>query len=197
MRELNRIIVHCTATKAEWLSGQPLAVKIAEIRRWHTDPPSKGGRGWSDIGYHFLIDRDGKIGRGRAVEKIGAHVRGHNKDSIGIALIGGHGAGADDSPEDHFTDQQLAALRGLIEDLKGKYGDLRVVGHNRYANKGCPGFRAAKWYARPPNVGVPGSGAIGGVISTFYLDGWPQYVMIGAVVVFGAVALLRWKESKR
>ena len=72
MRNLSRIIIHCSATR----EGQDVSVDT--IRRWHED------RGWSDIGYHFVIGIDGTIHRGRDIDKIGAHTYRHNLDSIGV-----------------------------------------------------------------------------------------------------------------
>ncbi|EPX78509.1 hypothetical protein Salmuc_03620 [Salipiger mucosus DSM 16094] len=71
MRDISKIIVHASATQADWMDGYPTGTKMAEIRRWHVED-----RGWSDIGYHFLIDRDGTVARGRPLERIGAHFPG-------------------------------------------------------------------------------------------------------------------------
>jgi hypothetical protein len=73
------------------MAGPPLAEKIAEIRRWHVQQ-----RGWRDIGYHWVIDRDGAVAPGRKETEVGAHVEGHNRGTIGICLLGGYGASADD-----------------------------------------------------------------------------------------------------
>ena len=73
MRDLNRIILHCSATK----EGQDFSAST--IRGWHVN-----GRGWSDIGYHWIIRLDGTIEVGRPLEKSGAHTKGHNKDSVGV-----------------------------------------------------------------------------------------------------------------
>ena len=140
MREINGIIVHCTATHPEWMSRATSQEKVDEIRRWHM------AKGWSDIGYHYLIDRDGTVVAGRPVNKQGAHVRGHNRGTIGVSLLGGHGAAATDRFEEHFTTQQFAALTALIWDLQEQYGrNIPVTGHNEYANKGCPGFQVSKY----------------------------------------------------
>lgn len=141
MRPLTGIIVHCTATRPEWFSGRPLAAKIAEVRRWHMQD-----RGWSDIGYHFLIDRDGKVGTGRPIEKVGAHTRGQNTGTIGICLIGGYGSAADDQFNENFTLGQQEALLDLIADLRRKYGNLTLAGHNNFASKACPGFNVGRWF---------------------------------------------------
>ena len=84
MRKLNEIIVHCTATRPEWMVSRPLSDKVTEVKRWHVQD-----NGWADIGYHYLVDRGGAIATGRPLGKVGAHVRGRNTGSIGIALIGG------------------------------------------------------------------------------------------------------------
>ena len=145
MRKITGIILHCTATRAEWWAGKRTSEKVAEIRRWHVD-----GNGWSDIGYHFLIDRDGTIAKGRPIERTGAHVAGHNTGTIGISLFGGHGSAETDNFADNFTAAQDKALRGLLNDLRGIYGPVSVTGHNEYAAKACPGFTVSQWLAFGP-----------------------------------------------
>ena len=140
MRPIDEIIVHCTATRPGWMEGRTTEAKVAEVRRWHRED-----RGWRDIGYHYLIDRNGYIVAGRALDQAGAHTKGRNANSIGVALIGGHGAAATDKFEDHFTPEQDKALRGLIEDLRRRF-DVNVSGHNDYAAKGCPGFNVRLWH---------------------------------------------------
>lgn len=81
MRDINEIIVHCTATRPDWWQGKSTSEKVDEIRRWHVED-----RGWRDIGYHYLIDRDGTVAKGRPVEQVGAHCKGHNTGTIGISL---------------------------------------------------------------------------------------------------------------
>jgi len=139
MRELKRIILHCSATREEWMEDAGLEAQVEEIRRWHVE-----GRGWSDIGYHFLIGRDGEYAVGRPLERIGAHVRGHNRDSIGVCLIGGHGSASTDSFHDNFTEEQLASVEDLVSVTRMLLGPLSFHGHNEYAAKACPGFRVAK-----------------------------------------------------
>jgi N-acetylmuramoyl-L-alanine amidase len=78
MRDLKRIILHCTATP----EGKHFDVDT--IRRWHVKD-----RGWKDIGYHYVIYLDGSVHEGRPVDQVGAHTSGHNKDSIGIVYVGG------------------------------------------------------------------------------------------------------------
>ena len=148
MRPINEIIVHCSATRPEWMERFPLSRKVEEIRLWHTRD-----RGWKDIGYHYLIDRDGTIATGRPVEQVGAHVQGHNTGTIGVCLIGGHGSSETDRFDQHFTGAQEKALRTLLADLKRRHpGVTKISGHNQYAAKACPGFSVPAWYvgAKPP-----------------------------------------------
>lgn len=151
MRHLSEIIIHCTATRREFMLGHPTSSKVSEVKHWHVHD-----NGWSDIGYHYLVDRDGTVATGRPLERTGAHVKGHNTGTIGIALFGGHGSAAKDDFSEHFTVAQDKALRKLISDLKRKYPSItNVSGHNAYAAKACPGFNAAEWYRdKPPSVDV-------------------------------------------
>lgn len=143
MRPIDHIIIHCTATPPDWWGRAWTSAKVEEVRRWH-----KEQRGWSDIGYHYLIDRDGTVAIGRPLEKTGAHTKGHNTGSIGIALFGGHGSAETDAFAENFTEAQDAALIALIEELRVRYPAIkRVSGHNEFAAKACPGFFVPKWYA--------------------------------------------------
>ena len=99
------------------------------------------GNGWSDIGYHFPIDRDGTVAKRRDVSCSGAHVRGRNANSIWVSLLGGHGGASDDSFAENFTDAQDKALRAMIAQLQSAHGgNLHLSGHNEYAAKACPCF---------------------------------------------------------
>ena len=130
------IILHCADTWPDWMAGRPLTEKVAEIRRWHVEQ-----RGWRDIGYHWVIDRDGAVAPGRRETELGAHVEGHNRGTIGICLLGGHGAKADDLFEKNFSGAQALAVKLLIAEIKGRTTIRKVFGHNDYAPKACPGFR--------------------------------------------------------
>lgn len=143
MRPINEIIVHCSATRPQWMRDAGIAAKVAEIRRWHVQD-----RGFKDIGYHFIIDRDGVVARGRPVEQVGAHTQGKNTGTIGVCLIGGHGSASTDKFEEHFSWQQHKALGALLADLRNQFPAItRVSGHNQYAQKACPGFNVPSWYA--------------------------------------------------
>ena len=133
MREINKIIVHCSATREE---GN---FEVAEIRKWHL------ARGFSDIGYHFYIDLYGEIHKGRDISKIGAHCKGHNRNSIGICYCGGVEADGK-TPKDTRTSEQRKALVAVIRTLKAMYPEAIVYSHNEFANKACPSFDATKEY---------------------------------------------------
>lgn len=132
MRTINRVIIHCAATPPQ------LDIGAETIRRWHLE------RGWSDIGYHYVIRRNGAVEPGRAVEKIGAHVRGHNADSIGVCLVGGVDVKGD--PDANFTPEQWASLRALAVGLSHAFS-ASVHGHNEFAAKACPSFDVAAWWS--------------------------------------------------
>ena len=106
MREINRIILHCSATP----EGRD--IDAATIKDWHVN-----GNGWSDIGYHYVIKLDGDIETGRQLDKVGAHCKGHNKDSIGICYIGGMDKNME-GWKDTRTDEQIISLHDLLVELK-------------------------------------------------------------------------------
>jgi N-acetylmuramoyl-L-alanine amidase len=207
VRPISEIIIHCTATRADWLADKTAAQKVAEVRKWHTTAP----RNWSDIGYHFLIDRDGTVAEGRPIERIGAHVKYHNTGSIGISLFGGHGGEKDGSFADNFTEEQGAALRRLVSRLQAEYGPgLKLSGHHEYANKACPCFDVRSWFARTvPAIRTSpaqsttlqaGSGVALSVVASAgtavsQLDGTAQIIVIACAVL--AIAGLAWMAKER
>ena len=139
---VTEIVIHCAATRPDWMAGAGVDAKVDEIRQWHK------ARKWRDIGYHWVIDRDGAIAAGRPVTEIGAGVLGHNRGVIHICLIGGHGSAADDRFSEHFTDNQDEVLRALISSLWSRTPIERVSGHNEWAAKACPGFHVQTWLKR-------------------------------------------------
>lgn len=149
MREIHEAVVHCAATRANWWSGKRTSEKVREIKRWHVQD-----RGWRDIGYHYLIDRDGTVAYGRPLGETGAHVMGRNTGTIGICLFGGHGSSETDQFHENFTPAQEKALLELLDKLQARFGKLRVSGHNQYAAKACPGFNVPEWYENALNSSV-------------------------------------------
>ena len=132
MRELREIIVHCSFTRPDQDIG------VQEIRRWHLE------RGFNDIGYHYVIRKNGRLEIGRDIRKPGAHTKGHNDFSIGICLIGG--MGWDSEALDDYSEEQLLTLRHTINALM-TIGNLKLSGHRDYTNrKTCPNFNVREWY---------------------------------------------------
>ena len=135
MRKINKIVIHCTATP------EGREHNVADIRRWHLK------RGFSDIGYHYLIHIDGKIEIGRPLHRIGAHTSGENTGSIGIAYTGGMNKDMKKA-KDTRTQAQKDSLVKLLHELIYKYNkDMTIHGHNEFANKACPSFNAQEEYA--------------------------------------------------
>lgn len=134
MRKIDKIIIHCSATR----EGQDIPVET--IRKWHVE-----GRGWSDIGYHFYIDINAKIWKGRDIQKIGAHCSGNNRSSIGICYCGGVEADGK-TPKDTRTESQKESLLHVLKTLKAMFPGASIYSHNEFANKACPSFDASNEY---------------------------------------------------
>ena len=140
-RTIDEIIVHCTATP------EYKHYTVSDIRKWHTTPVNKGGRGWSDIGYHYIVYLDGTVVEGRDVDIAGAHCVGHNSHSIGVCYVGGIDRYTKKA-KDTRTELQKNALLNLLMDLKKLYKNATIHGHRDFANKACPSFDATKEYRR-------------------------------------------------
>ena len=156
-RRITDIVVHCTATP----EGQSLTVE--QIRAEHIRE-----NGWNDIGYHYVILLDGTIAPGRDVDKVGAHVSGHNSHSIGVAYVGGlepqrPGMKYKDlNAKDTRTDAQKNALLNLLMLLRKNYPGAKISGHRDFSPdkngdgiispcewiKDCPSFDAKGEYSR-------------------------------------------------
>ena len=134
MRKINKLIVHCSATP----EGRD--VKTETIKDWHVN-----GNHWKDIGYHYVIELDGSIHKGRDENIIGAHCSGQNTNSIGICYVGGV-AKDGKTPKDTRTDAQKQSLLKLLKELKAKYPNATIHGHREFAAKACPSFDAKYEY---------------------------------------------------
>ena len=133
VRKINEVIIHCTASKPS------SAITTLDVKAWHI------ARGFSDIGYHYIIDLDGRLYHCRPEIEQGAHCKGHNANSIGIAYIGG----LDDvtgKPADTRTKAQRMKLNSLILDICSRHNILAIWGHNRYAVVDCPCFDVIREY---------------------------------------------------
>jgi len=106
------------------------------------DVKDKRGRGWSDCGYHYYIDRQAVLHTMRPAEKIGAHCKGHNRDSIGIAMAGGVENG---KPVFNFTRLQILTLDNLAKHWSELY-NASIHGHNEFSSKACPSFDVKEWF---------------------------------------------------
>lgn len=99
---------------------------VEDVDRWHKN------NGWSGIGYHFFVRKDGTIYEGRPLDTMGAHVSGKNNCSIGICAEGRYTA-------ETMPDLQKKAICELIVYLKGKYPNAKLVGHGEIGDSDCPG----------------------------------------------------------
>lgn len=129
-RAVHSLFWHCSASPHAHHT-------IDDIRRWHTDPVDRGGRGWSDIGYHFFIDFDGVLWIGRDWELTPAAQAGHNTGTLAGCV---HGLSHSD-----FTAAQMATVKAVAIDLTARFKrargiDLRHRGHREVAAKACPVF---------------------------------------------------------
>lgn len=127
MRNITEIILHCTDTDSN--------VKPEAIRNYHINHNH-----WIDCGYHFLIDNKANVHPMRPVEKIGAHCKGHNRHSIGIAYIGRT-----------VNASQVCAIKNLICYLSKKYDIAKISTHHFYNhNKTCPNMSSLEFnYCSP------------------------------------------------
>ena len=130
MRDIDKIIIHCSATP----EGKHF--DALDIDRWHKK------RGWAGIGYHFVILLNGDVTIGRHISRSGAHTKGHNKGSIGVCYIGG--VDANGKPKDTRTPEQKEALRELCKALQHDFRSATIHGHNEFSNKACPSFNVKK-----------------------------------------------------
>jgi len=147
-RTITDIIIHCTATRS-WQD-----YSADDIRRMHK------AQGWADIGYHYVVRLDGTIENGRDVDKIGAHVSGHNANSIGVVYVGG--LDNQGKAKDTRTENQKCALLNLLMDLRKLYPKAKISGHRDFSPdkngdgiispdefiKECPCFDAAAEFRR-------------------------------------------------
>jgi N-acetylmuramoyl-L-alanine amidase len=133
MRTIDSIIVHCSATE----EGKDFSAD--DIRRWHVD-----GNGWRDIGYHFVVRLDGQIEIGRPLDQAGAHVKGHNKNSIGVCYVGG--LDGNRNPCDTRTQEQDESLEVLLATLARIFPGVTLSGHNEFSSKACPCFNVKSEY---------------------------------------------------
>lgn len=173
-RTIDLIVVHCSATPSgQWLLGHApgsadYRTAVAVIDDWHAqrgfhrEEKPRQAFNWRlrAIGYHYVIDLDGRVWTGRHLDEIGAHVQGHNATSVGICMVGGAERDA------RYTQEQWAALQSLVEQLRQRFYKARICGHRdlspdadgdgqvepREWLKTCPGFDVSAWLKDGPRA---------------------------------------------
>ena len=144
---LQYLVIHCTATPA----GRE--VSSAELRHFHTDPESKGGRGWKQVGYTDMIHLDGRVERlvknneDANVDpwEITNGAKGMNAVSRHIVYVGGVDANDVRKARDTRAPAQKEALKRYVLDFHKRFPKVKIIGHNQVANKACPSFDVPKW----------------------------------------------------
>lgn len=145
-KALKYLVIHCTATP------QGRAVSSDEIRRWHTSPISKGGRGWKQVGYTDIIHLDGRVERlvdnneDAMVDpwEVTNGAAGINSVSRHIVYVGGV-AKDGKTPQDTRTTAQRDALKQYVLDFHRRHPSVRIIGHNEVARKACPSYDVQDW----------------------------------------------------
>ena len=144
---LQYLVIHCTATP------EGREVSADAIRHWHTDPVSKGGRGWKQVGYTDMIHLDGRVER-LVKNNEDANVdpwemtngaKGYNAISRHIVYVGGVDANDVKKAVDTRTPAQKEALKRYVLDFHKRFPKVKIIGHNQVANKACPSFDVPKW----------------------------------------------------
>lgn len=121
-RAVDRVFLHCSA------SDHAHHDNIATMRKWHVED-----RGWSDVGYHFFIRKDGTVEDGRPLENTPAAQGGNNRGTIAICL---HGLALE-----NFTEAQYTAVAELCSSITAAYqGMITFHGHCEVSSKACPVF---------------------------------------------------------
>tara|TARA_R110002110_G_scaffold101193_3_gene257263 strand:+ start:180 stop:614 length:435 start_codon:yes stop_codon:yes gene_type:complete len=129
MRKINKIFVHHSA------SSQKSTTRDM-IHQWHLD------RGWTGVGYHYVIEADGSMMMGRPFDTVGAHVKNHNRHSIGICVVGNYET--EDLAMTPGQEQSLTVLlRGLLDEFNLDAGE--IYGHMELGQTACPGQHLFKW----------------------------------------------------
>lgn len=159
-RQIDMLIIHTTATKPS------MDIGVAEIDDWHRQ------RGWSEIGYHAVIRRNGVIEQGRDISKIGAHAKGYNRKSIGVALVGGLDSYG--NPENNFTNAQWQSLKQYVQEFMQANPKGKVIGHNQVSSKACPCFDVPSWLDRVFDDAKADENFLNGYDENQAIEGIPQ-----------------------
>jgi hypothetical protein len=137
---IDAFMIHCAAVPGDWHRYKTNAEIVADIHRMHTDPVSRGGRGWSDTGYHSICTPDGERFDARPEDRYGAGAVGYNRGVYHHLMIEVGTITSTKRAEDYFTPQTLAATKDHIESIAQRTQLRRLMGHREVAAKLCPGF---------------------------------------------------------
>lgn len=145
MAKLKYLVIHCTAT------AEGREVTASQIRAAHTNPVSKGGRGWRVVGYTDMIHLDGSIERlvdnneDANVDpwEITNGAKGYNSVSRHIVYVGG--VDHRGKPKDTRTEAQKRAMAEYVKDFHRRFPEVKIIGHNEVAAKACPSFDVQAW----------------------------------------------------
>lgn len=146
MAKLQYLVLHCTATP----EGREVSSK--EIRAWHTNPVSKGGRGWKQVGYTDLIHLNGEVERlvnnneDANVDpwEVTNGAKGYNSISRHIVYVGGVAADGE-TTKDTRTKAQKQSMETYVRDFHKRFPNVRIIGHRDVAAKDCPSFDVQVW----------------------------------------------------
>lgn len=135
MNGISRITVHHDGMPPANLRAKAdVASRLELIRRAHVGNHDDGGKNWADIGYHYVIDPQGRVWEGRAVRFQGAHVRNNNEHNLGIMVLGNF-------DEQKPTPEALSTLDAFLADRMRacRIGLDRVYTHQEINATACPG----------------------------------------------------------
>ncbi len=146
MARLKYLVLHCTAT------AEGREVTSDEIRAWHTNPVSKGGRGWKQVGYTDLIHLDGHVERLVSNNEdvnvdpweITNGAAGYNSVSRHVVYAGGVATDGK-TAKDTRTQAQKQAMEAYVKDFHKRFPKVRIIGHGEVAAKACPSFDVQAW----------------------------------------------------
>ena len=137
MRQIKYIVVHCSAGNQNNTAE--------DIRHYHC-----AVKGWRVPGYHYVVEKSGKVVPLVDEDKLSNGVKGRNAYCLNVCYVGGVDTSKPGMPAvDNRTPMQRVALRELLSTLKRKYPAAQIVGHRDFpeVHKACPSFDAKKEYA--------------------------------------------------
>ena len=127
---INRITVHHDGMPPATLRSMgDTAARIESIRQAHVH-----GRGWADIGYHYIVDQNGRVWEGRPIRFQGAHVKDQNENNLGVLVLGNFEV-------QHPTPMQLSSVDRFLATQMSRYRVpmWRLKTHREIARTECPG----------------------------------------------------------